>query len=490
MLGQRPGHGLKAVPGVSEMGEAYMPHLQKCLHMFRNLAAPACRMRRHQPHGFFILHSSFLIFIILHLSSFICTAHAQQALTRNGEQLDIAFDIPLQADDLGTSDAYIYTPYIICKDDSVALPAVGVYGYKRYVYLKRNRRLPLTGQDETVYRASRAPQTHSYTASLPWQSRLEECRLVLSTRHIACCNRSRGTSTAVIDRLEPYRPVFPFVQPTDIRLTAKTRNLSGSALVTFPVSRTEIHESYMRNAVELEKIHSSIDSVRDDPDVTITSITIKGYASPESSYANNARLAQGRTQALADYVAYKYGISRRIINIDYEPENWEGVTQYIRKYRIAFADEILRIIDFVSDPDQREAQIKQRYPQQYALLLQDCYPSLRKSDYRIDYTIRSYNDPEEIRRLVDSRPQNLSLPEFYLAASHYEPGSPEFCHVYEVAVRLFPDDPTCNLNAACSAMQRGDYVSAKAFLDKAGSSTQAMEAREIYKKMKNEEFSD
>jgi hypothetical protein len=36
----------------------------------------------------------------------------------------------------------------------------------------------------------------------------------------------------------------------------------------------------------------------------------------------------------------------------------------------------------------------------------------------------------------------------YLVAQTYEPGSPEFNEVFDIAVRLFPDDETANLNAA------------------------------------------
>lgn len=425
------------------------------------------------------------LFFAIALLGIVALAHAeeQQSLTRRAGQLDIDFTIALQADSLGTNDAYIYTPYIISRTDTTVLPAVAVYGYKRYVYLKRNHRLPFTGPDETVYRASKAPAEHRYTATMIWQPKLDDCRLMLNTEHIACCNRSKGTTITVIDSIKPYRPLYPFVQPTDIRLPAKTRNLSGSALITFPVGRTEIHDTYMRNARELEKIHASIDSVQGDPDVTITSITIKGYASPESPYANNARLAQGRTNALADYVAGRYGIARRAINVDYEPENWQGLIEYIENNHIPHGYDILDIIAAVSDPDRREAQIKQRFPDVYAALLRDCYPALRRSDYSIDYVIRSYTDIGEIERTLAEHPQNVSLEECYLAASKYEPGSKEFNSIYDTAVRLFPDDPTCNLNAACAAMQRGDLGTAKTFLDKAGNSNEADRAREIYERL-------
>ena len=41
------------------------------------------------------------------------------------------------------------------------------------------------------------------------------------------------------------------------------------------------------------------------------------------------------------------------------------------------------------------------------------------------------------------------------------------------AVRLFPDDETANLNAACTDLQKGDLVTAEKHLAKAGNSKEA-----------------
>ena len=63
-----------------------------------------------------------------------------------------------------------------------------------------------------------------------------------------------------------------------------------------------------------------------------------------------------------------------------------------------------------------------------------------------------------------TRPQNLSLNEMFLVANTYEPGSREFSDLFETAVRMFPEDPTANLNAAIAALGRKDYVSADRYL--------------------------
>lgn len=54
----------------------------------------------------------------------------------------------------------------------------------------------------------------------------------------------------------------------------------------------------------------------------------------------------------------------------------------------------------------------------------------------------------------------------------------------EIAVRMFPDDPTANLNAACTRLNAGDAEGAKPYLDKAGNSEEAKAARKVYEEIK------
>lgn len=81
-------------------------------------------------------------------------------------------------------------------------------------------------------------------------------------------------------------------------------------------------------------------------------------------------------------------------------------------------------------------------------------------------------------------PQQLSLQEMFLVAQTYEPGSPEFNEVFDIAVRLFPDDETANLNAACTDLQKDDLTSAEKHLAKAGNSKEAERVRDVFKQIK------
>jgi tetratricopeptide (TPR) repeat protein len=67
-----------------------------------------------------------------------------------------------------------------------------------------------------------------------------------------------------------------------------------------------------------------------------------------------------------------------------------------------------------------------------------------------------------------TEPQKLSLEEFYILAQTYEAGSKELDELWEVAVRMYPDDEIANFNAANSAIDKGDFERAERYLNKAG----------------------
>ena len=87
-----------------------------------------------------------------------------------------------------------------------------------------------------------------------------------------------------------------YVSPT--KEIVKTRNVSGEAFIDFPVGKSQILPDFRRNPAELAEIRRTIDEVRNDRDITITSLSFEGYASPEGPYATNERLGAVLGEAL------------------------------------------------------------------------------------------------------------------------------------------------------------------------------------------------
>ena len=406
-------------------------------------------------------------------------------MLRNDDHIWVKMDLDLSSLQVSKDLVVLLTPCIAAGDNMRELPAVGIYGRGRYYhYLRNNGADMLSGPKETVVRASAKPDVQPYEAVIPYEEWMEGAGLTLLRQDYGCCNSilAEAQTPLMTDFRSPvkdavsYFPRFVYVRPK--AEAVKSRSLSGSAFINFPVNRMDIHPDYYDNRAELRKITATIDSVKADADIRITALSIKGYASPEGSYVNNERLAQGRTKTLKDYVSNLYSFPDDFIQTSYEPENWEGLRSYVASSGLEHREDILAIID--DDryaPDAREWKIKSAYPADYRFLLQNCYPRLRRSDYKVEYVIRKYSDVEEIKRIMQKQPQKLSLEEFYLAAQSMEAGSSEFDEAFETAVRMYPDDETANLNAANSAMKRGDLKNAERYLQKAGQSPQATYAR-------------
>ncbi|MEY8688102.1 DUF3868 domain-containing protein [Bacteroides sp. AN502(2024)] len=399
-------------------------------------------------------------------------------LEHSGQYMSVDMTLGLSGLRVDGNRAVLLTPRLVNGTDSLELPSVGIYGRRRYYFYVRNGESMLTGKDEMSYKASDKPENIIYNKVLPYQEWMNGAELTLHRSDYGCCNTLLAEQTGTLGDFTEAVAFFPelvYVRPA--AEIVKSRSLEGSAFIDFPVNQTVINPEYRRNTIELGKIQATIDSVRNDRDVTITQVWLKGFASPESPYEHNRELAIGRTEALKRYIRQLYSFNDNVIVTDYEPEDWAGLRRYVEQSNIDHRKEILALIDCDREPDAKEWKIKSTYPEEYRFLLQNCYPSLRHTDYRIAYTIRGYSDVDEIERIMHTRPQNLSLNEFNLVAQEYEPGSDKFTEVYETAVRMYPTDETANLNAANAAMRRGDNALAERYLAKAGNSPEAVYAR-------------
>lgn len=280
----------------------------------------------------------------------------------------------------------------------------------------------------------------------------------------------------VIEKPAPYTPSYELAYIEPQAEKEKSRHLSGQAYLSFIVNKTDIRRDYRNNAAELSKVEETIIVVRKDPNTTITHIDIHGYASPEGSFANNKRLAEGRAQAFKDYVQQLIDLPANIFSVASTPEDWEGFISWL-----SGKEDYLPILDIAksdAEPDAKERLLKQRYPAQWKQLLADVFPTLRHSDYRVSYTIRPFT-VEEARDIIRTKPQQLSLNEMFLVANTYAPGSKDYDDVFETAVRLYPDDETANLNAAVIALRKDNLEVASRYLTKAGQSAEAQNARGV-----------
>ena len=215
-----------------------------------------------------------------------------------------------------------------------------------------------------------------------------------------------------------------------------------------------------------------------DRDITIDSLAIRGFASPEGSWAANARLAKGRTEALVDYVTRLHSFPRGVIHSSYDPEDWAGLRRAVAESNLDDKGAMLAVIDNAAlAPDARDQRLRREFPEQYNFLLQSVFPRLRRSDYTIHYRIRNYTDPAEIIAVARANPSKLSLEEIYFASRSFEPGTPEYQALWDAALRLDPSSVPAAVNAANAAMASGDLRRASSILSRAQDSPEVVYAR-------------
>lgn len=396
-----------------------------------------------------------------------------------GNELMVAIDFNTKDIRPGRDREVVFTPVVVSAltADTLSLPCLRVAGKNRYFTHIRNKDL---AAGEKIYEAGKSDDIN-YRAEVPWQPWMERCQVRVREDVANCCNPlvpQEITPVANLDYVKEYFvPPFRYVALTGDSTVVMAAE--GRAFVTFVVDRTELKPNYMNNPAEIGKIIASIDKVKNDPDATITSVSIKGFASPEGTYKHNIELAMGRTATLKEYVRKHYNFDQSIMHTDFEPEDWQGLIEWLDTCSLEHRDEILALAKSSMDPDTKDLTIKKKYPEEYAVILKTVYPWLRHSDYKVTYSIKTYVDIEELKRVYAATPERLRPVDFQRVAATYAPDSKEYKEVMMKAVEMYPHDELANINAANITMERGNLDAAAAHLRRAGNSAEATYTRGV-----------
>ena len=366
----------------------------------------------------------------------------------------------------------VCTPVISAGDSIRPLTPVILSGRDRHILYERTDRTYTTHDEYELRRENGKPQTFEYTNRTPMAPWMKKSEVALVIDECGCgweALQNDRSPLFPINMAEPVvlKPLLAYRTPE--AEAVKARSIEGKAFLDFPVNKITIYPDYRNNPRELAAIRATIESVKDDPYATITEVWIKGFASPEGTYANNTYLAENRAKALRDYVKSLYRFEHATFSVDFEPEDWEGLEKRLEEMNLPDKAELLAIIrnPEPKDMDKKEWKLKTlNGGTSYKILLRDIYPALRHSDYVVKYNIRNFT-AQEARSLIYTDPKKLSLNEMFMVAQLFEAGSEKYNEVFEIAVRMFPDDPVSNLNAANTAIRTGQLDRAESYLAKA-----------------------
>ena len=250
---------------------------------------------------------------------------------------------------------------------------------------------------------------------------------------------------------------------------------------------------------EVKALQAALKDAKNDEKKEINKIEVAGYASPDGGLALNEKLAQNRQKVAADFLKrdLKKNKQNNAIESNITAEDWEGFQKAMENSNMRDKDLVLRVLSMYSDPEEREAQIK-NLSAVYGTIAEEILPALRRSRLILTTDIIGKSD-DEIRELAKNDPAQLSVEELLYAASltedkaekmalyrkaadlyndyrawngmgqlYFEDGNiAEARRCYAKALEIQPNDPDVNYNAGIAAMADGDLEKAEEYLGKA-----------------------
>ena len=317
-------------------------------------------------------------------------------------------------------------------------------------------------------------QRIAYSATVPVEDWMRDANVAIAQERRNCRGEFHHLSMEVIAEgirfvEKPVRVAYdlPVKIPVPPREEIKYRTESGEAQIIYTVGNAEIKPALSNNQVELDKIRRSLEEVRGVQGVKINSIAISSYASPEGSWNYNLDLSERRAASLSGWIRRNYDIAGIKLSSRGNGEDWEGLERLVRadlKMTEMERERVLQIIGGTGVHDGREKQLMQLDGgRTYRYMLTNLFPELRRSAYRIDFTVPEYS-LETIKEVFTSRPGMLSLYEFYLLANEYEPGSPRFLDVIKKAATVFPEEKISRISMAMFSYLSGDVTVALEYL--------------------------
>jgi len=405
-----------------------------------------------------------------------------QRLRQSTDSVQLVMDIDLRDLSLGTERSLVLTPVLVSPQGrEVRMKNIMVNGRQRHKAFTRE--VELNGWERQVKNThhdvidlNKNRRVYRYTQSVGFENWMRDARMDIESDLCGCAGHvqqlgsEKVANRIVLEGAKAYRtlPNVAYIRPEVEQV--KARSESSDVFLDFPVARTEINPSFGNNPRELAKIEQIVNEVRTDKNLTVTGVMITGYASPEGDINFNNQLSRGRAEALRNYLSMRSGIPPHLYQVGYGGEDWEGLARLVQNSYIEPKGTILSIINY-HNPSERKNRLKSlNGGRVYQQLLHQLYPQLRRVVARIDYNARNFN-VEEAREVIKTHPKQLSLNEMFMVANTYPEGSKEFMEVFETAVKVFPDDPVANLNAAASALLEKDITRAERYLQRADRST-------------------
>lgn len=240
------------------------------------------------------------------------------------------------------------------------------------------------------------------------------------------------------------------------------------ANIMFLIQQTNLRNNQL-NTESIKALKEAMKAVAADTErKVLENVEVAAYASPDGDMSLNVNVATGREKNTANYVRKQMKAAKLEGNLDtdYTAEDWEGFQQLVAQSNLPDKELIIRVLSMYSDPEEREAQIK-NISSVYSELADEVLPQLRRARITLNYQLLGRTD-SEIMEQFKADAKELSLEEILYAAVITD-NVAEKENIYKTAARLYPKDYRAYNNLGMLAYDKGDYKTAAQYWSKAAS---------------------
>ena len=249
---------------------------------------------------------------------------------------------------------------------------------------------------------------------------------------------------------DKFQRVIQQMQEADILFLIQQANLRNSE--TTSQQMKDLQEAIKEaNANERKAIHS---------------LEVAGYASPDGAQALNEKLAKNRQDVAQKFLAkdLKKNKINQNIESNITAEDWDGFKAALENSNIQDKELVLRVLSMYSDPEEREAQIK-NIAAAYKNIADEILPALRRSRLILTTDLIGKSD-DEITALAKNDPAALTVEELLYAATLTQDRA-EKIRIYKLVTEQFPNDFRGYNNLGMVYLEEGNVAEARRCFTKA-----------------------
>lgn len=250
------------------------------------------------------------------------------------------------------------------------------------------------------------------------------------------------------------------------RITSHSQDMTINYLVNSSVVRPgELSDADAKQMTAFTKASAK------DPAISLKSVSINAWASPEGELSLNENLASDRAKSAAAWLRgdltrnrYEAAKAEEFFSLTPRGEDWDGFKKAMQASSIPDKDLVLRVLEMYPDVAKREQEIR-NMAATYKEIADNILPALRRSEVELNYDRVGKTD-EEISTLAKTQPDSLNSEELLYAATLTNDLN-EQLRIYQEAERLFPTDYRGANNVGYIYMMQNRMADAEAQFQKA-----------------------